>query len=160
MKVWKLTAIVSMAVSSVLSVLVCRDLLSGSSRKAVASAPSSMFPRPSSSPASSSLAGRPRRHPRDLRHRPSLIAQYSALLESYTEGELRPLIAALMERYRQSVNSGGHELPLFAQGGPRTKRAKARHKPCALQELEVTVSELGLGYAGRDRPLPLLQRDV
>lgn len=28
----------------------------------------------------------------------------------------------------------------------RTKRAKRRLKPCALRELQVTVSELGLGY--------------
>lgn len=37
----------------------------------------------------------------------------SALLESYTEGEIRQLISALVERYRQAMNSGGHELPLF-----------------------------------------------
>uniref|UniRef100_A0A8D0H4H9 Neurturin n=1 Tax=Sphenodon punctatus TaxID=8508 RepID=A0A8D0H4H9_SPHPU len=37
-------------------------------------------------------------------------------------------------------------LPLFPKAGNRMKRARARHKPCALKELEVTVSELGLGY--------------
>lgn len=44
------------------------------------------------------------------------------------------------------MNSGGHELPLFARAGNRMKRAKARHKPCSLKEVEVTISELGLGY--------------
>ncbi|OXB56502.1 hypothetical protein ASZ78_003842 [Callipepla squamata] len=70
----------------------------------------------------------------------------SSLLESYTEGEIRQLISALVERYSQAMNSGGHELPLFPKAGNRMKRARARHKPCALKELEVSVSELGLGY--------------
>nr|XP_020636542.1 neurturin [Pogona vitticeps] len=144
MKVWKLAAIVSMVFSSMLSALVCRDLLRGSPLNAFSSASSPLFPRTSSS--SSSLAGGPRRHPRDLRRRPSLLAQYSTLFESYTEGEIRQLISTLIERYSQSMNSGGHELPLFARAGNRMKRAKARHKPCSLKELEVTVSELGLGY--------------
>uniref|UniRef100_A0A8C3U933 Neurturin n=1 Tax=Catharus ustulatus TaxID=91951 RepID=A0A8C3U933_CATUS len=72
----------------------------------------------------------------------------TALLESYTEGELRQLLSALVERYRQAMNSGGRELPLFprAGAGGRSKRARARHKPCELRQLEVSVSELGLGY--------------
>uniref|UniRef100_A0A8B9EUW4 Neurturin n=2 Tax=Anser cygnoides TaxID=8845 RepID=A0A8B9EUW4_ANSCY len=70
----------------------------------------------------------------------------SSLFESYTEGEIRQLISALVERYSQAMNSGGHELPLFPKAGNRMKRARARHKPCALKELEVSVSELGLGY--------------
>lgn len=68
------------------------------------------------------------------------------MLESYTEGEIRQLVSALVERYSQAMNSGGHELPLFPRAGSRRKRARARHKPCALKELEVSVSELGLGY--------------
>ncbi|CAM2109316.1 unnamed protein product [Caretta caretta] len=74
------------------------------------------------------------------------VLQDSTLFESYTEGEIRQLISTLVERYSQSMNSGGHELPLFPKPGNRMKRARARHKPCALKELEVSVSELGLGY--------------
>uniref|UniRef100_A0A8C9FM87 Neurturin n=1 Tax=Pavo cristatus TaxID=9049 RepID=A0A8C9FM87_PAVCR len=77
---------------------------------------------------------------------PTALASNSSLLESYTEGEIRQLISALVERYSQAMNSGGHELPLFPKAGNRMKRARARHKPCALKELEVSVSELGLGY--------------
>nr|XP_028569761.1 neurturin [Podarcis muralis]XP_028569762.1 neurturin [Podarcis muralis] len=141
MKVWKLAAIASMLFSSMLSVLVCRDLFTRSQEHTLFS--SSLFSRTSSS---SSLAGGHRRHPRALGRRGSLISQYSTLFESYTEGEIRHLISTLIERYSQSMNSGGHELPLFAKAGNRMKRAKARHKPCSLKELEVTVSELGLGY--------------
>lgn len=75
-----------------------------------------------------------------------LLISDSTLFESYTEGEIHQLISTLIERYSQSMNSGEHELPLLAKAGNRMKRAKARHKPCSLKELEVTISELGLGY--------------
>ncbi|XP_021155703.2 neurturin isoform X2 [Columba livia] len=147
MKVWKFAAIASMLLSSMLSILVCRDMLNGSrTNSPLPSSPSSSRASSSSSSSSSSLPVAPRRSPRALRRHSSLLAQYSSLLESYTEGEIRQLIAALVERYSQAMNSGGHELPLFPRAGSRRKRARARHKPCALQELEVSVSELGLGY--------------
>ncbi|NWY06707.1 NRTN protein, partial [Nothoprocta ornata] len=88
----------------------------------------------SSSSSSSSPPAAPRRSPRALDRPGSLLSQYGALLESYTEGELRRLLGALVERRRG------------AKAGGRAKRARARHKPCALQQLEVSVSELGLGY--------------
>ncbi|XP_061211917.1 neurturin isoform X2 [Neopsephotus bourkii] len=148
MKVWKFAAIASMLLSSMLSILVCRDMLNGSRKYSpLPSSPSSSrASSSSSSSSSSSLPVAPRRSPRALQRHSSLLAQYSSLLESYTEGEIRQLIAALVERYSQAMNSGGHELPLFPRAGSRRKRARARHKPCALKELEVSVSELGLGY--------------
>uniref|UniRef100_A0A8B9TL52 Neurturin n=1 Tax=Anas platyrhynchos TaxID=8839 RepID=A0A8B9TL52_ANAPL len=106
--------------------------------------PSSLSSRASSS----SLPAALRRPPRALPRHSSLLTQYGSLFESYTEGEIRQLISALVERYSQAMNSGGHELPLFPKAGNRMKRARARHKPCALKELEVSVSELGLGYDG------------
>ncbi|XP_074834536.1 neurturin isoform X1 [Carettochelys insculpta] len=140
MKVWKFAAIASMLLSSMLSILVCRDMFNRSRKY-------SPFPSsPSRSASSSALPAGQRRHPRALEHRDSLISQYSTLFESYTEGEIQQLISTLVERYSQSMNSGGHELPLFPKLGNRMKRARARHKPCALKELEVSVSELGLGY--------------
>ncbi|XP_044541179.1 neurturin [Gracilinanus agilis] len=69
-----------------------------------------------------------------------------ALFESYTEGEIRELISALVERSSPSGHSGGHALPFSGQAGARRKRARVRHQPCGLRELEVSVSELGLGY--------------
>ncbi|XP_047910056.1 neurturin isoform X4 [Anser cygnoides] len=172
MKVWKFAAIASMLLSSMLSILVCRDMFNGS--RTYSPLPSSLSSRASSS----SLPAAPRRPPRALPRHSSLLAQCkllrprpgcstpaeavfsspeaepidttvpsdSSLFESYTEGEIRQLISALVERYSQAMNSGGHELPLFPKAGNRMKRARARHKPCALKELEVSVSELGLGY--------------
>ncbi|XP_077187803.1 neurturin [Paroedura picta] len=140
MKVWKSAAIASMLLSSMLSILICRDLFSRSQT----------FSSSSSSPL---LPGGPRRLPRALGRRNSLISHYSALFESYTEGEIRQLISTLIERYSQSMNSGGHELPLFTKAANRMKRAKAHHKPCSLKELEVTVSDLGLGYTSDETVL-------
>ncbi|NXA43225.1 NRTN protein, partial [Eudromia elegans] len=98
--------------------------------------PSSPASRASSSSSSSSPPAAPRRSPRALERHGSLLSQYGALLESYTEGELRRLLGALAAR-RSGTGTGA---------GGRAKRARARHKPCALQQLEVSVSELGLGY--------------
>ncbi|NXG06867.1 NRTN protein, partial [Sakesphorus luctuosus] len=122
-------------------------MLSGSRELSPVSAspPSSRASSSSSSSSSSSLPVAPRRSPRALQGRGSLLAQYSSLLESYTEGELRQLVWALVERSGQAMNSGGHELFPRAGGG-RRKRARARHKPCELRQLEVSVSDLGLGY--------------
>ncbi|KAM3852527.1 neurturin [Vipera latastei] len=147
MKVWKFAALGTMVFGSMLSVLVCRDVL----RRRLKSAafPLSLFSRTDATDASSSsssLAQGSRRRPRELGRHRSLISQYSTLFESYTEGEIHQLISTLIERYSQSMNSGERELPLFAKAGNRMKRAKARHKPCSLKELEVTISELGLGY--------------
>ncbi|XP_006017581.1 neurturin isoform X2 [Alligator sinensis] len=143
MKVWKFAAIASMLLSSMLSILVCRDMFNGSRKYSPSPSSPSSPSRPSSS---SSLPAGHRRYPRALEQHNSLISQYSTLFESYTEGEVRQLISALVEKYSQSMNSGGHELALFPKPGNRMKRARARHKPCALKELEVSISELGLGF--------------
>nr|XP_025966633.1 neurturin-like [Dromaius novaehollandiae] len=100
MKVWKFAAIASMLLSSLLSILVCRDMLTGSRK--YSPSPSS----PASRASSSSLPVAPRRSPRALDRHSSLLSQYGALLES----------------------------------------SRGRHKPCGLRQLEVSVSELGLGY--------------
>ncbi|XP_067169071.1 neurturin [Apteryx mantelli] len=106
--------------------------------------PSSPSSRASSS---SSPPAPPRRSPRALDRHGSLLSQYGALLESYTEGELRRLLGALAERRGRVAGSGGHQPPpRRRKAGSRAKRARARHKPCALRQLEVSVSELGLGY--------------
>ncbi|XP_030075651.1 neurturin isoform X1 [Microcaecilia unicolor] len=143
MKVWKFAAIASMLFSSMLSILVCRDALFGTWKPHLSS--SSQVSSALSSSMTSSFGTR-QRSPRSMDHDQPLISQYSALFESYTEGEVKQLISMLVERYRQSTNSGENELPSFPKGGNRMKRARARHKPCELKELEVSVSDLGLGY--------------
>ncbi|KFP14196.1 Neurturin [Egretta garzetta] len=143
MKVWKFAAIASMLLSSMLSILVCRDMFNGSRK--YSPLPSS----PSSSRASSSsLPPAPRRSPRALQRHSSLLSQCK--LMRLRPGGQHPSRA---RRIRPRNPSGA----LFRLDGkkpdaarrvysPRRKRARARHKPCALKELEVSVSELGLGY--------------
>lgn len=63
----------------------------------------------------------------------------SVMFQSFTEGELQHVIGTLLDRKgRKSHRSGETQTR-------RTKRAR-RPKPCSLRELELTVSELGLGY--------------
>ncbi len=61
------------------------------------------------------------------------------MFQSFTEGELQHVVGTLLDRKRRkSRRVGGKQ-------ARRTKRAR-RPKPCSLRELELTVSELGLGY--------------
>uniref|UniRef100_A0A8C4SVK1 Neurturin n=1 Tax=Erpetoichthys calabaricus TaxID=27687 RepID=A0A8C4SVK1_ERPCA len=68
----------------------------------------------------------------------------TALLQSYTEGDVQQLISSLIDRHRPDSKD------LMASTAKRTKRAKKGLKPCSLKELEVSVSELGLGYEGEE----------
>lgn len=79
MKVWKFAAIGTMVFGSMLSVLVCRDMLSRSLKSAAF--PLSLFSRTDATYASSSpsLAQGSRRFPRELGRRRSLISQCKLL---------------------------------------------------------------------------------
>lgn len=61
------------------------------------------------------------------------------IFQSFTEGELQHVIGTLLDR------KGRKGQRLGETQTRRTKRAR-RPKPCSLRELELTVSELGLGY--------------
>ncbi|XP_016091270.1 neurturin [Sinocyclocheilus grahami] len=63
-------------------------------------------------------------------------AKIMKIFQSFTEGELKQVIGTLVDRKARRD----------AQQSKRTKRAKKRAKPCSLREVEVTVSQLGLGY--------------
>lgn len=61
------------------------------------------------------------------------------LFQSFTEGELQQVVGTLLDRKKAKSRR------LEKSQTRRTKRAR-RPKPCSLREMEVTVSELGLGY--------------
>lgn len=63
----------------------------------------------------------------------------SMMFQSFTEGELQHVIGTLLDRKERTGHRSGETQTR------RTKRAR-RPKPCSLRELELTVSELGLGY--------------
>ncbi|KAL7855061.1 hypothetical protein SRHO_G00172510 [Serrasalmus rhombeus] len=89
-----------------------------------------------SSNSSSSWTGRKFRRVRSANGANSVISEFIHMFQSFTEGELKQIIAALVERKAQRD----------AKQSKRTKRAKNGSKVCSLQEEEVTVSQLGLGY--------------
>lgn len=63
----------------------------------------------------------------------------SMMFQSFTEGELQHVVGTLLDRKRRKSRRLGENQ------ARRTKRAR-RQRPCAVRELELTVSELGLGY--------------
>ncbi|KAM8940552.1 neurturin [Pelodytes ibericus] len=140
MKVWKRTAPALMLFCAVLSLLICKEVFFRSWK--ISSASSS-----SRSVMVSSLKGH-RRFPRATERKQPMLSQYTALFESYTQGEIRELVSTLVERYSQSVHSGDDP-----KNGARMKRARVHKQPCTLKELEVSVSELGLGYVSDETVL-------
>ncbi|XP_040846888.1 neurturin [Ochotona curzoniae] len=81
-----------------------------------------------------------RRPPRTLDARIARLAQYRALLQGAPDAvELTPWAGRAPGPRRRT--------------GPRRRRARARARPCGLRELEVRVSELGLGYASDETVL-------
>ncbi|KAK9980264.1 hypothetical protein ABG768_013640 [Culter alburnus] len=92
---------------------------------------------PSSSSSSLSSNSAPRRVVRATEDMGSLFSEFSYLFQSFTEGELKKVIATLVERKERRIRT---------EAGRRTKRARKGPKPCSLKKIELTVSELGLGY--------------
>ncbi|XP_068427715.1 neurturin-like [Clinocottus analis] len=81
--------------------------------------------------------GGPHRRARSADEMNSLLSEFSSMFQSFTEGELQHVVETLLDRKRRKR--------LGDNQARRTKRAR-RPKPCSLRELELTVSELGLGY--------------
>ncbi|NXO24619.1 NRTN protein, partial [Cisticola juncidis] len=108
----------------------------------------------SSSSSSSSLPAAPRRSPRALPRRGSLLAQCKLLLllQNPTNPPKIPVGSFPVLPCIQTSPWGGFKYkqeapdPKFCRAGGRRKRARARHKPCELRQLQVSVSDLGLGY--------------
>ncbi|GLD50855.1 neurturin [Lates japonicus] len=83
--------------------------------------------------------GGPHRRIRSADDMNSLLSEFSMMFQSFTEGELQHVVGTLLDRKRRKSRRLGESQ------ARRTKRAR-RPKPCSLRELELTVSELGLGY--------------
>ncbi|XP_052390345.1 uncharacterized protein LOC127938017 [Carassius gibelio] len=107
----------------------------------ISSDPSSNPPATTSSSSSlSSTSARkpaPRRAVRATEDMGFLLSEFSYLFQSFTESELKKVIATLVDRKERRIR---------AETGRRTKRERKDPKPCSLHEIEVRVSELGLGY--------------
>ncbi|XP_051527993.1 neurturin-like isoform X2 [Myxocyprinus asiaticus] len=146
MKVWKVATIGLILCGAALPLLLFKSTHSSrapplpphrrdlSSSLSSSSSSSSLF-TPSNSSSSTGSGGRQRRV-RSAEGGNSLVSEFMEMFQSFTEGELKQIIGTLVERKARRD----------AQQSKRTKRAKKRIKPCSLREVEVTVSQLGLGY--------------
>ncbi|KAI3374734.1 hypothetical protein L3Q82_021289, partial [Scortum barcoo] len=162
MKLWKGATFAFMLCGAALSILLIRNMAavgqlrskmkhphaSSSSSRPSSESMSKTSPPSSSSSSSSSAAestalswqmGGLRRRTRSADEMNSLLSEFSMMFQSFTEGELQHVVGTLLDRKRQKSRRLGE------QQARRTKRAR-RPKPCSLRELELTVSELGLGY--------------
>ncbi|XP_048111238.1 glial cell line-derived neurotrophic factor [Alosa alosa] len=108
----------------------------------------------SSSPPRSARMGGLRRRARSADNVGSLLSEFTYLFQSFTEGELKQIVSALVDR-KSRQDGQEQEDDARSSGGPwssedrqsrRTKRARKDQRPCALREVHRTVSELGLGY--------------
>ncbi|XP_070701669.1 neurturin [Pempheris klunzingeri] len=160
MKLWKGATFAFMLCGAALSIILVRNMAtigqfkprtkhlypsSSSSRPSSSSDSTSETspPSPSSSPAESTMFSRQigglHRRTRSADEMNSLLSEFSMMFQSFTEGELQHVVGTLLDRKRRKSRRLGDKQ------ARRTKRAR-RPKPCSLRELELTVSELGLGY--------------
>ncbi|KAK1790084.1 hypothetical protein P4O66_002390 [Electrophorus voltai] len=70
------------------------------------------------------------------RHGEEEFLKVSYLFQSFTEGKVQRVIGTLVER--QGVSA--------SRRGRRTRRARKEPRACSLHEVQLTVTELGLGY--------------
>ncbi|XP_074507992.1 uncharacterized protein LOC141777540 [Sebastes fasciatus] len=159
MKLWKGATFAFMLCGATLSIILVRNMAtigqfkpktkytSSSSSRSFSSSQSTSKTSPLS-PSSSSSAeltalsrqmGGPHRRTRSADEMNSLLSEFSMMFQSFTEGELQHVVGTLLDRKRRKSRRLGENQTR------RTKRAR-RPKPCSLRELELTVSELGLGY--------------
>ncbi|XP_029381149.1 neurturin [Echeneis naucrates] len=156
MKLWKGATFAFMLCAAALSVLLVRNMAtigqfkpktkyphtpSSSSRSSSSSEPTSKSSPPSltESAVSQRQMGGHHRGIRSTDNMNSLLSEFSMMFQSFTEGELQHVVGTLLDRKRRKSRR-----PDESQAR-RTKRAR-RPKLCSVRELELTVSELGLGY--------------
>ncbi|XP_047444511.1 neurturin [Mugil cephalus] len=159
MKLWKGATFAFVLCGAALSTILVRNMATVGQFQLKTKHPNASSPSPGSlsleesasvtSPATSSppspRAASPRqpgglhRRVRSTDNMSSLLSELSTMFQSFTEGELQHVVEILLNRKRRKNQRLG-ENP-----ARRTKRAR-RSKPCSLRRLELTVSELGLGY--------------
>ncbi|TNM98451.1 neurturin-like [Takifugu flavidus] len=153
MKLWKSATFAFMLCGAALSILHVKNIgrtrprtkqhTSSSSSRQPSSSDSASGYLPPLSPTESPVVppqmGGLHRRTRSADRMNSLLSEFSVMFQSFTEGELQHVIGTLLDRKGRTGQRSGETQTR------RTKRAR-RPKPCSLRELELTVSELGLGY--------------
>ncbi|XP_061550639.1 neurturin isoform X1 [Phycodurus eques] len=149
MKLWKSATFAFMLCGAALSVILVRNMATTATgppkpkTQHQASYSSSSSSRHSSSSGSSSSSPTTtlnkglHRRTRSANNMNSLLSELSMMFQSFTEGELQDVVGTLLDGKRRRSRDQSQTR--------RTKRAR-RAKPCTVRQLELTVSELGLGY--------------
>ncbi|XP_019904461.1 neurturin [Esox lucius] len=135
MKLWKCAAIALTLFGAALSLFLTRNMVPTSLRHLPSWDTSPLRTPSSSNSSSSALIG----HPRKVRSTEGIrdiLTEFMHMFQSFTEGDLKEVIGILAEKKARQE----------ARQSKRTKRAKKASKPCSLRRVEVTISELGLGY--------------
>ncbi|XP_028988823.1 neurturin [Betta splendens] len=139
MKLWKSTTFAFVLCGAALSVLLLRHTGTVGPFKAKTRRSHATSEPPAAAATSSAPRLTLHRRTRSADDMSSLLSEFSMMFQSFTEGELQRVLETLLDRRRRRSRR------LEENPGRRTKRAR-RPKPCSLRELELTVSELGLGY--------------
>ncbi|XP_058498369.1 neurturin isoform X2 [Solea solea] len=155
MKLWKGATFAFMLCGAALSILLIRNMATIGQFKPRTKHPytfssssshsSTSESTPRTSPLSPSSSAAPRhmvalrRSSRSAENMNSLLSDFSMMFQSFTESELQHMVGTLLDRKRRKTRRLGDSQ------ARRTKRAR-KPKPCSLRELELTVSDLGLGY--------------
>ncbi|XP_018601376.1 neurturin [Scleropages formosus] len=140
MKLWKCAAIIFMLCAAALSLFFTRAMVPKRIQRLSSSGTSSSQSMLStSSDSSSSLMGRHHRSRRAADSFGTLLEEFTHMFESFTEGELKQVIDKMIERKAMKD-------VLEARQSKRTKRARKSLRACSLRHVDVTVSDLGLGY--------------
>ncbi|XP_057712422.1 neurturin isoform X2 [Corythoichthys intestinalis] len=148
MKLWKSATFAFMLCGAALSIILIRNMApttagppkpktkhQTSSSWSYSQHPSSL--RSSSLSRTATWTGGLHRRTRSTDNMNSLLSELSMMFQSFTDGELQHVVGTLLDRKRRKSHDQSQTR--------RTKRAR-RAKPCSVRELELTVSELGLGY--------------
>ncbi|XP_051235093.1 neurturin isoform X2 [Dicentrarchus labrax] len=169
MKLWKGATFAFLLCGAALSILLIRNMAtigqfrpktkypyasssslmqSSSSESTSKTSPQSPSSSPSSSAESTVLSRQMglHRRTRSADEMNSLLSEFSMMFQSFTEGELQHVVGTLLDRKRRKSRRLGEKQ------ARRTKRAQ-RPKPCSLRKLQLTVSELGLGYDSNETVL-------
>ncbi|XP_013862903.1 neurturin [Austrofundulus limnaeus] len=146
MKLWKGATFAFVLCAAALSTVLIRNMATIRQIKLKTKHPSSRpsssseFPSTASSKEPSEPTGGLHRKIRSTGNNVNfLLSDFSAMFQSFTEGELQQMLGTLIERKRKRDHTFGDNK------SRRTKRAH-KSKPCSLRRLELTVTELDLGH--------------
>ncbi|XP_077581263.1 uncharacterized protein LOC144202131 [Stigmatopora nigra] len=145
MKLWKSATFAFMLCGATLSIILIKNMAPtaiGHPRQKTTNhqtswSTSQQYSSLGSSSFSPTWTGGLHRRTRSTDNMNSLLSELTMMFQSFTDGELQRVVGTLLDKKRRKSRDESQSR--------RTKRAR-RAKVCSVRQLELTVSELGLGY--------------